>query len=97
MANIEAHKNERIRAKNARLSHKGKNVANIHVLNQFDGLYHEANGVRKFPDGTEVEGANDGVGYVLLHDDDISITPTMFETEQKENEMKEVRAQIAIN
>ena len=77
MANIEAHKNERIRAKNARLAHKGKNVANLHKPNQFNGLYHEANGVRKLPDGTEVEGANDGVGYVLLNDDEISITPTM--------------------
>ena len=76
MANIEAHRNERIRQKMARLqaqklANKGKPMANAREINPFGGLIHEANGVRRFPDGTIVDGSNDGVGYIGLHDDDI--------------------------
>ena len=46
-------------------------MANAREINPFDGLIHEANGVRRFPDGTIVDGSNDGVGYIGLHDDDI--------------------------
>ena len=80
-----------------KLANKGKTVSAAPQINPFDGLIHEANGVRRFPDGTVVDGSNDGVGYIGLHDDDISFKPSMYEMELKEKEMKEVRAQMAIN
>jgi len=52
------------------------------------------NGQRKFPDGTIVDGSNDGVGYIGLHDDIFS--PSMSEIDHKEDEMKLVRAQVAV-
>ena len=92
MANIEAHRNERFRKKMLVHSGKGKNVRS-HQINEFDGLIHEPDGTRKFPDGTPVDGSNDGIGYVGLHDDDMLFKPTLAEMEQKEREMREIRAQ----
>ena len=64
MANAEAHRNERKRLQRvSNLSNKGKLVGSQGEVNPFDGLIHEPNGVRKFPDGTVVDGSNDGVGY----------------------------------
>ena len=80
-----------------RLANKGKLPVKLNEINQFDGLIHLANGERTFPDGTVVDGSNDGVGYLALHDEDISFNPSLSEIDQKEREMKEVRAQIAMN
>ena len=60
MANIEAHRNERQRTKNAyHQSTRGQRHANTHEVNQFDGLIHLANGERRFPDGTVVDGVGE--------------------------------------